>query len=514
MTRVSLLAALFFPALAFAEDAATLLEKGIYAEETLGDLDRAIEAYQRVLAEHAAQRAAAAEAEFRLAMCRVKKGEEDQAVSGLEKIIALYPEQKTVAGQARDELAKLRPRSQALPTGAELRRTVLDEKEEKECYLDLDTGRILDPGSRRALRQAAEWRRATGADVVGDASIAGVVGFDMAVRRVDPSAWESPPEQLLQDLKRARGAVRAPLGGAGGMPATYLFRTREGSIGLLEVLGVNNAPPAKVEIRFRLLSQGLAAGGADDPQERASRLLAQIKGSFFQAAVAVKAGDSAAARKAMEVVMPTVRELEKLIEGTPASKTIGLAIRQLERFDEAVREGHLDRAAGIFEALDAVGPALEQVIVNLGNGEDGATVKGRVAFRLVATEEDGGPADELVDPADSTGKAPKVRVLEEVIADNAAIESAEVREAAGGSGWEISLSLSEEGAKTLSDASAKFVGRRLAIVVDGRLVSAPLIRDRVGKEVVISGKFAYGEAALLARALAPRAGGSNEIKKR
>ncbi|MGH9361667.1 MAG: tetratricopeptide repeat protein, partial [Thermoanaerobaculia bacterium] len=52
------------------EGAAALLEKGIYAEETLGDLDRAMEVYRKVIAEHDSQRVAVAEAMFRLAMCQ------------------------------------------------------------------------------------------------------------------------------------------------------------------------------------------------------------------------------------------------------------------------------------------------------------------------------------------------------------------------------------------------------------------------------------------------------------
>ncbi len=58
-----------------AESAAVLLEKGVYAEETAGDLDGAIKIYEQIVADAQAARPKAAEAHLRLGICYAKKGD-------------------------------------------------------------------------------------------------------------------------------------------------------------------------------------------------------------------------------------------------------------------------------------------------------------------------------------------------------------------------------------------------------------------------------------------------------
>ena len=61
-------------AVAVAEPLSVLLEKGIYAEETLGDLDKAIQIYGRITAKSKAERPIAAQAQFRQARCLPPSG--------------------------------------------------------------------------------------------------------------------------------------------------------------------------------------------------------------------------------------------------------------------------------------------------------------------------------------------------------------------------------------------------------------------------------------------------------
>jgi len=66
----------------------------------------------------------------------------------------------------------------------------------------------------------------------------------------------------------------------------------------------------------------------------------------------------------------------------------------------------------------------------------------------------------------------------------------------------ISLSLSSKGAKTFADITQKNVGERLAIVLDGEVISAPNIREPILTGTAeISGLFTFDEANLLALAL-------------
>ncbi len=77
-----------------AQDPSALLEKAIYAEETLGNLKEAIGIYQQIVALSEANRATAAQALFRLGMCYQKSGRSADAQSTFARLAKLYPEQK------------------------------------------------------------------------------------------------------------------------------------------------------------------------------------------------------------------------------------------------------------------------------------------------------------------------------------------------------------------------------------------------------------------------------------
>ncbi len=66
----------------------------------------------------------------------------------------------------------------------------------------------------------------------------------------------------------------------------------------------------------------------------------------------------------------------------------------------------------------------------------------------------------------------------------------------------INFTLSTFGAKVFGDFTAKSIGKRLAVVLDGKVFSAPTIRERIGGgSGQISGNFTIGEAGNVAIAL-------------
>ena len=83
-----------------------LLEKGIYTEETKGDLDGAIAIYQQLVAEANVNRSLAAQAQFRLGECLVKKNHNVEATAAFQKLIHDYPNEKELIAQARVYLPK------------------------------------------------------------------------------------------------------------------------------------------------------------------------------------------------------------------------------------------------------------------------------------------------------------------------------------------------------------------------------------------------------------------------
>ena len=92
------------------QSAATLLEKGIFAEETEGDLEKAMGIYEQIAKNDRASRPHVAQALYRLGICRLKKGQEAEARETFEDLIARFPEQKAILGAAREQLTKLKTR--------------------------------------------------------------------------------------------------------------------------------------------------------------------------------------------------------------------------------------------------------------------------------------------------------------------------------------------------------------------------------------------------------------------
>jgi hypothetical protein len=90
--------------LVFAQNLTTseLLQKGIYLQETVGDLDGAIKAYREVVQKAAESRANAAQAEYRLGICLKRKGQLSEAVETFKKLIKEYPDQAELVARARE----------------------------------------------------------------------------------------------------------------------------------------------------------------------------------------------------------------------------------------------------------------------------------------------------------------------------------------------------------------------------------------------------------------------------
>ena len=104
---LSIAVALGAVSLAGAESPAAMLEKGIFAEETKGDLDAAIEIYKQIVEDAKAHRRYAAEAQFRLGVCHLKKQEKDKAIEAFRKVASEFPGETSIVAKARKELDRL-----------------------------------------------------------------------------------------------------------------------------------------------------------------------------------------------------------------------------------------------------------------------------------------------------------------------------------------------------------------------------------------------------------------------
>jgi tetratricopeptide (TPR) repeat protein len=84
-----------------------LLEKGIYTQETAGDVDRAIEIYRQIVSSAPAVRSYAAQAQYRLAQCLLQKRAGADAAREFRKVIEGYPEDKDLVARARESILPL-----------------------------------------------------------------------------------------------------------------------------------------------------------------------------------------------------------------------------------------------------------------------------------------------------------------------------------------------------------------------------------------------------------------------
>ena len=72
----------------------------------------------------------------------------------------------------------------------------------------------------------------------------------------------------------------------------------------------------------------------------------------------------------------------------------------------------------------------------------------------------------------------------------------------GNEGWTVQMKFDGEGAKKFGEITAANKGHRFAIVLDGVVISAPVIRDAIyGGDAIITGKFGEAEARGLASVL-------------
>ncbi len=87
------------------QSTADLLQKGIYTQETVGDLDGAIKIYRQVISSASQSRAYAAQAQYRLGLCLLKKGEKSEAAKAFEKLVQDYSDEKELVAKAKEQMA-------------------------------------------------------------------------------------------------------------------------------------------------------------------------------------------------------------------------------------------------------------------------------------------------------------------------------------------------------------------------------------------------------------------------
>ena len=91
----------------------------------------------------------------------------------------------------------------------------------------------------------------------------------------------------------------------------------------------------------------------------------------------------------------------------------------------------------------------------------------------------------------------------EVVIRNADISSVEVEQSKGH--FSVGLRFIPSAAARLERETASNLGRRMAVLIDGKIVVAPLIRSAISSQARIDAHFTRDEAFRIARSVAPPA---------
>ena len=129
-------------------------------------------------------------------------------------------------------------------------------------WLDLDSGKILTNSMLDWQSRAGhEWIRTNGLDVVATESsknIPVLLGVDLVLAPAPTNGWDiitaadvGQDWTLMQQEPRQEQIFGAPPGQSG----TFLFQTREGGKGILQITAFSENPPG-VKLRYKLVING------------------------------------------------------------------------------------------------------------------------------------------------------------------------------------------------------------------------------------------------------------------
>ena len=123
--------------------------------------------------------------------------------------------------------------------------------------IDLDTGKVsTGPQVVENAQSLQDWMQSTGVDALGmrGSPAPGLGGFDMVAIPVPNERWDISIPELRGILTMGKLGSPVTMSGKGELPATYLFTTREGGMGVLQIVGFVDKPWA-VKIRYKLMEE-------------------------------------------------------------------------------------------------------------------------------------------------------------------------------------------------------------------------------------------------------------------
>ena len=170
-----------------------------------------------------------------------------------------------------DERNMTKYRTGRLSFGPLIERVVNADDEGKDFVIDFDSGRVLTPPALESVEQRVDWARKNGVEGVGSVGkndVSGIMCMDTVVVPAQGRAWDTfsvrEVQRMLVGADYEPEGAKAAMNATGkDLPATFVFKTREGGMGILQIVGFTEDPKG-VKIRYKMVQQA-----ADKPAEKA-----------------------------------------------------------------------------------------------------------------------------------------------------------------------------------------------------------------------------------------------------
>jgi hypothetical protein len=163
----------------------------------------------------------------------------------LTKVDIGEPETATTAGAKEIEFE------------APIERVINDDNPERGNFLiDFESGEVLSPpADHDDAAEMLAWAASKGVDASGElgSGVQGLLGFDMIVLPTAEFNW-NPSPRIFAQVDDGKPGTPAVMSGRGELPVTYMFKTREGRRGVLQILERNGHE--SVKIRYKLEKRG------------------------------------------------------------------------------------------------------------------------------------------------------------------------------------------------------------------------------------------------------------------
>lgn len=362
--------------------AAVLLEKGIYTEETVGDLDAAIRIYQDIVEQAKAGRPLAAQAQYRLAMCYLKKGDKAKAATELQTLLATYPQEKEIVVKAQGELTKL---TSVAPVH-------------------------IDAQKVRSLMSLM------------DSTVGPMKGFKHAMEESD-AATALPLARL--GIGQMRELLRMVRGSRAEIPtkaALTTFESLEASLATNDIVEAQKLAQvlwsmtkvAGESIKSELEAQSIASADAALAKGLdAAKVRAQVDGLAALMAGVYRAAEQNDLDTALTLLRQEItqgRELLASLAGTAAEAPVRTALPMLERLEAALAAKDTAQVKKLMETLNAMGPVLGKSIMEaLGKPRTLDVAKAKAQGKSMGTVLDA--LKKAVEQADTTTAIPLLQTL-------------------------------------------------------------------------------------------------------